>query len=450
MTGAVHKTETLAIIQLARFGDLVQTSALVQNLKREEGYNREITLFVDERNVQIASMLSCVDKVISIPLRTLPSHISKSIYSSLENFKIWLMSWYDGVKYDSLILLNQGIIPGSIGHLIKSTQKSGPFDIKNLPRPHHYLNKALVDRSYNPVNLYEIWSAYGPGTFPLPKPALKKTILGTPFAFTSIDVKLRACKNNNIAFNLGAGAAGRTPSKEKLAVLMNLILENGNKNVVLLGTQNDTEAADYMLESISSTDKSRVYDFTGKTTIQQLVSLLHHVELLVSADTGTVQLAAAVGTKILGLFFGGANPYETGPYTEKSAVLVHKDTLDQDENSDGKSALEELNMRKVHTLINIMIANKSDLKEIEDEFDPFILYLARPTSMGVEYRSLREENHLPLGKARRWLPEIRSRIWGEKYNAIQSSRKIETRESIRVGIEKISDPHLKVWLSHLL
>jgi len=52
----------------------------------------------------------------------------------------------------------------------------------------------------------------------------------------------------------------------------------------------------------------------GRTDLSELSRVLAGLDLLVSADTGVLHLAAALGTPALALFFGPANGPETGPY----------------------------------------------------------------------------------------------------------------------------------------
>ncbi|MDY6973954.1 MAG: glycosyltransferase family 9 protein, partial [Thermodesulfobacteriota bacterium] len=62
-------------------------------------------------------------------------------------------------------------------------------------------------------------------------------------------------------------------------------------------------------------------DLIGKTTIPQLAATLKMCDLLISGDTGTMHLSAAVGTRVVGLFMGTASCHETGPYGEGHFVL---------------------------------------------------------------------------------------------------------------------------------
>jgi hypothetical protein len=62
-------------------------------------------------------------------------------------------------------------------------------------------------------------------------------------------------------------------------------------------------------------------DLAGKTGLPQLAAVTKACDLLVSNDTGTLHVAAGVGTPTLGLFFASAYFTETAPYGAGHAVL---------------------------------------------------------------------------------------------------------------------------------
>jgi heptosyltransferase-2 len=59
---------------------------------------------------------------------------------------------------------------------------------------------------------------------------------------------------------------------------------------------------------------------SGKTTIQELMSVLQHCAVLVTNDTGPMHLAQALGVPVVGIF-GSTDPESTGPVGEESCVI---------------------------------------------------------------------------------------------------------------------------------
>jgi ADP-heptose:LPS heptosyltransferase len=60
----------------------------------------------------------------------------------------------------------------------------------------------------------------------------------------------------------------------------------------------------------------------GRTEVAVLAAVVERIRLLLTNDTGTMHVAAAVGTPTCALFLGPAYPHETGPYAE-GHWLVH-------------------------------------------------------------------------------------------------------------------------------
>jgi heptosyltransferase-1 len=52
---------------------------------------------------------------------------------------------------------------------------------------------------------------------------------------------------------------------------------------------------------------------TPPTSLRELASVLHYAKLVIGADTGPLHLAAALGTRVIGLY-GPTNPQRNGPY----------------------------------------------------------------------------------------------------------------------------------------
>ncbi len=314
--------ERIALVQLARFGDLVQTSPLIQNLYREPGYQREITLFVDSRFVDIASLLEGVNKIVPVNLAEAAKFVRRFDSFTFYKFKDWVKSWRDQEVFDRVILLNQGVLTSSIAALIKGKRREGPFSNRMLPAPHRYLNAAILDRRFAPLHLCEIWAAYGPALWPLPTPRIKQ-VSGSEVIRERLDGDKNDRKiQKRYAINLGAGGKTRIWPVSKQVKLIRELVKSESSMVYLLGTEPDCGTAEKIINRMNPDIKHRITDLTGKTGINDLPQVLNHCDVLISSDTGTLQLAAATATVPIGLFFGGANPYETGPFKAGSIAFM--------------------------------------------------------------------------------------------------------------------------------
>lgn len=79
--------------------------------------------------------------------------------------------------------------------------------------------------------------------------------------------------------------------------------------IVVCGGNGDRIYADAFKEAFVGS----VTDLTGTTRLKELLTILHRAEALVTVDTGSVHLAAAVGCRVLGIYngsqYGRFSPY---------------------------------------------------------------------------------------------------------------------------------------------
>lgn len=106
---------------------------------------------------------------------------------------------------------------------------------------------------------------------------------------------------------------------EHYARLANLIINDGEKYVVLAGGPDDAEKGAKVKE-LANNDK--VIDMTGQTSLRELAALIKGCKAYVSADTGPLHFAAALKKPLVAMY-GPTKADRTGPYGSKnSAVLL--------------------------------------------------------------------------------------------------------------------------------
>lgn len=72
-------------------------------------------------------------------------------------------------------------------------------------------------------------------------------------------------------------------------------------------------------------NKDYVIDLTGQTSLRRLAALYQKMDLVVSGDSGPLHLAAAVGTKYLGLY-GPTDPRLTGVRARAKGEIIFKNS----------------------------------------------------------------------------------------------------------------------------
>ncbi|MBY0280517.1 glycosyltransferase family 9 protein [Candidatus Binatia bacterium] len=122
-----------------------------------------------------------------------------------------------------------------------------------------------------------------------------------------------------VALQLGASREVRQWPIEAFAALARALAADGHR-IVLLGGAGERALAE-RLQGACADAASPPLDLCGRTSIQELAALLERCRLLVTGDTGPMHMAAATRTPIVGLFFGPALPFDTGPYGSGHVVL---------------------------------------------------------------------------------------------------------------------------------
>ena len=107
----------------------------------------------------------------------------------------------------------------------------------------------------------------------------------------------------------------RWPMESFETLTRNLLMEQGNLRVVVLGGKEDAELG-VRLGAIGA----RCVDKTGQTTLPEMVEWIRASEAMVTNDTGPMHVAAALGKPVVALF-GPTDPRRTGPYQASGTVL---------------------------------------------------------------------------------------------------------------------------------
>jgi lipopolysaccharide heptosyltransferase II len=123
-----------------------------------------------------------------------------------------------------------------------------------------------------------------------------------------------------VALNLGASHPVNRWPVERFASLADRLTKEMGAVVLLVGGNDDRELADGVLAQLTTP----VVDLVGRTSLTELGGVLQRCKLAVSADTGPLHLATAVGTPVIALF-GAADPERTGPVGEGHLVIQAND-----------------------------------------------------------------------------------------------------------------------------
>lgn len=109
---------------------------------------------------------------------------------------------------------------------------------------------------------------------------------------------------------------------DKFCGLVEKLTEESGIMVILVGGPD--EAAISQGSFAGFQENNKVVDLTGKTSLKELAAVLKKCKLLVSADSGPMHLAAAVGTKVIAIFRNdiiGKTTKRWGPWGQNHTII---------------------------------------------------------------------------------------------------------------------------------
>ncbi len=105
---------------------------------------------------------------------------------------------------------------------------------------------------------------------------------------------------------------------ERFAELGRRLIQDNRASILIFGSSRPQEKA--LNAAIAGGIGEGCLNLSGETSLLQLAALLRHCRLLVTNDTGTMHVAAAVGTRVIAIF-GPTDPRTTSPLGEGHVVI---------------------------------------------------------------------------------------------------------------------------------
>ncbi|MFW6113141.1 MAG: glycosyltransferase family 9 protein [Thermodesulfobacteriota bacterium] len=295
------------VVQLARLGDLVQTWPLLRRLRHHDP-GRGLEVLMDSRLRALQNLGPDVDRVWGLDLAGLPFLARQDFPKAYERVKR-LAGKISGRGYRRVYNLNFSRVSLLLAYLVGGAIKGyqpAQGGREFLREPWLALVFALVHaRRVNRVHLSDVFRHLAPGSAPEPRPPAPATPRGEPV----------------IALQVATRHARRTWPLQAFTRLAGLVVERLGGRVWLVGTEAERPQGEELRRGLTPAQRERVVNLQGKTDLEELAARLGEAHLLVSGDTGTLHLAAARGTRTVGVFLGPAMCFETGPYGEGHYVF---------------------------------------------------------------------------------------------------------------------------------
>ncbi|RMF92374.1 MAG: glycosyltransferase family 9 protein [Candidatus Schekmanbacteria bacterium] len=308
--------EKIAVIQIARMGDLLQSLPLLNALHK----NFHISVFIDKNLVELANLFQSVDEIIPIDIQSLAEISTSNEISLLEKYEILkkYVQSFSSMNFSKVINLNYSSLSCLIADAI-STQKKLGFYYQNDRRTIYgtpwmdYLLTSTSTRRFNRINLSDIF-LYSAGS-------IISSEMPSRYFFNNAKEKKAQRKNDEttISIQTATGHRKRFWPDNYFSALCRMLLNDKKVKIYLTGTAKERERAEKIKQSAA--ENERIVNIAGKTTVKELSEILSQSDLVITCDTGTMHLAASLDTTVLALFFGPAFCFETGPFTKDNYII---------------------------------------------------------------------------------------------------------------------------------
>lgn len=322
--------KTILVIQLARMGDILQSTPLLAGL-REHHPQAHICVLVDDQLREVVENNPCVDEVIGFRIRAFLPFILSPHHTLIEKYRLLKaeLQSLESRVFDIVFNLNYTPLGIVLSSLLDAREVRGYRPAPNRGREiikdrwMNYLFILTSHRRLNRFNLVDIFTHCADAV-----PSRKRLV----FKVRDEDrgFARRFCEEHRISdselvlgLQVGAGSRFRRWPADYIADLARLLIQKLNARVILFGSRSEAEVGrEIELKSKGpEPEAEKLINAIGSTSIGQLAALLERCNLLVTPDTGTMHLATAVGTRVTALFYASAFCYETGPYGEGNIIL---------------------------------------------------------------------------------------------------------------------------------
>lgn len=310
------------VINLTRFGDLLQTQPVVSGLV-QNGY--ETSLMCLENFAGTADLMQKVSSTFAMPGASVLAALDRDWRESLKIFETFCAEVLIKIDPDLIVNLTPslparmlamrfGRMEGKVRELRGFAVDSFGFNADTTPWA-GFLQVASSNRGASPFNVVDLFSRVA---------GLGDTI---PFKLAEPSFEMKGAVDKHFAgINGVEGFVGFQPgaSEERRRWPVKYFKELGERLwkelrivPVLLGTKGELHLGDRILEGASFPS----VNLMGKTGLPELAAVLGKLDVLVTNDTGTMHLAAGSGTPVAAIFLATAQPWDTGPAAVNSLCL---------------------------------------------------------------------------------------------------------------------------------
>lgn len=311
-----QRARRILCIRLDSLGDVIMTSPAVAAVKQSIP-GRHVTLLTSSSGAQAGRLMPCIDQVWAYEAPWMKGMVSDA--SSVQDHRLITRLRHNA--FDAAILFtvySQSPLPAALMCWLADIPlrvahcRENPYHLLTdwIPEPEPDMCvRHEVRRQLDLVRHIGIQVTNEHLTLHVPDAAFNRLdeILGP----------LRHTIDGAVVVHAGATAASRRYPAEQFAVAADLLTRTIDGPIIFTGVESERS----LVESIRARMKTPSYSLVGSLQLQELAALLTRVRVLISNNTGTVHVAAAIGTPVVDLY-ALTNPQHT-PWHVPHRVLFH-------------------------------------------------------------------------------------------------------------------------------
>ncbi len=285
------------VIQLARFGDLIQTKRLLATLCARP--NVSVHLCLDKSLEPLARLVYpdvTLHPVIAHGTGLRGSEAIRSIL--LDNRRAFAN--LKSIDFDTVYNLNFSGLNFRLAALFDPDCVEGYAwkDGQELIGLWPSMAMRWSGQRRIGINLMDFWGGYCPDMIPP----------------TSVN-PTASPHGGGIGVVLAGRESRRSLPAPLLAQVASILAQKGKaEKIYLLGSTNEAAVGQGVLKQLPPSVQGNTRNLAGRTDWAGLVDLVGQLDLLLTPDTGTMHLAAHLGTPVVACFLSSAWCFETGPY----------------------------------------------------------------------------------------------------------------------------------------
>lgn len=290
-------------------GDLTQSLYLLRDLHQAEG-NR-VSVLVDKRlEGFLGGRAPWIDTVYTLDLeRYLRGFRQGTAWTDLWQTLNDELRPLAATCFDRIVNLNYGRLAGTVIEAVRGETPVEGFHIGREgsfgdPWVRWFSRLVQSNRRWNRFHLVDVFRFHSRRRIPSdgvktkpPRPLGERSVLGVQMA--------TRCPK-------------RTWGVDGFVEVIRTLQRELGCEILLLGESRERPRAERVVRMAGA---ASLRNLVGKTTLEDLVQILGTCDRLLSGDTGTLHLAAYLGTPCVAIFFGPAYVFETGPYGNGHLIL---------------------------------------------------------------------------------------------------------------------------------